>query len=44
MTRLEQFGHTRDYGAYGYSALFRLTGRQNLEHADSYSLFAQGTF
>ncbi|KAF2193005.1 neutral protease 2-like protein [Zopfia rhizophila CBS 207.26] len=43
-THLTQIKGTSDYGAYGYNAVRGLTAAQNLNHADTYSLFANGKF
>lgn len=42
MTHLSQIKGTDDYGVYGYQAVRRLNAAQNLNHADTYSLFANG--
>jgi deuterolysin len=42
MTHLSQIKGTEDYGGYGYQAVRRLTAAQNLNHADTYALFANG--
>lgn len=42
MTHLTQIKGTSDYGVYGYSAVKGLTAAQNLNHADTYALFANG--
>lgn len=42
MTHLRQIKGTDDYGVYGYAAVKRLTAAQNLNHADTYALFANG--
>lgn len=39
-THLRQVKGTEDYGVYGYNAVRRLTAAQNLNHADTYTLFA----
>lgn len=41
-THLSQIKGTDDYGVYGYAAVQRLTAAQNLNHADTYALFANG--
>jgi deuterolysin len=41
-THLTQIKGTDDYGVYGYAAVKRLTAAQNLNHADTYALFANG--
>lgn len=41
-THLSQIKGTSDYGVYGYNAVRSLTAAQNLNHADTYSLFANG--
>lgn len=42
MTHLRQVRGTSDYGGYGYSFVRSLSASQNLNHADTYTLFAQG--
>ena len=42
MTHLSQIKGTSDYGVYGYNAVRSLTAAQNLNHADTYTLFANG--
>lgn len=42
MTHLSQVKGTTDYGGYGYNFVRSLTAAQNLNHADTYTLFAQG--
>lgn len=39
-THLTQIKGTSDYGGYGYNFVRSLTAAQNLNHADTYSLFA----
>jgi deuterolysin len=41
MTHLRQIKGTSDYGGYGYAHVRSLSARQNLNHADTYALFAQ---
>jgi deuterolysin len=41
MTHLRQVKGTSDYGGYGYSFVRSLSASQNLNHADTYTLFAQ---
>lgn len=41
VTHLRQIKGTEDYGVYGYNAVRGLTAAQNLNHADTYTLFAQ---
>lgn len=41
MTHLKQIKGTSDYGGYGYAHVQSLSRSQNLNHADTYSLFAQ---
>jgi deuterolysin len=41
-THLTQIKATNDYNAYGYNAVRALTAAQNLNHADTYTLFANG--
>lgn len=40
-THLRQMKGTDDYGGYGYQFVRGLTSQQNLNHADTYTLFAQ---
>ncbi|KAI1841910.1 hypothetical protein JX265_013078 [Neoarthrinium moseri] len=40
-THLTQIKGTQDYGVYGYSAVRSLSASQNLNHADTYALYAQ---
>lgn len=42
MTHLRQVKGTSDYGGYGYNFVRSLSAAQNLNHADTYTLFAQG--
>jgi deuterolysin len=42
MTHLTQVRGTSDYGGYGYNFVRSLSASQNLNHADTYTLFAQG--
>lgn len=42
MTHLLQMKGTLDYGVYGYEALKTLPGQENMNHADTYCLFANG--
>lgn len=42
MTHLTQVKGTSDYGGYGYNFVRSLSASQNLNHADTYTLFAQG--
>ena len=42
MTHLTQVKGTSDYGGYGYNFVRSLSAAQNLNHADTYTLFAQG--
>jgi deuterolysin len=44
MTHLSQIKGTSDYGVYGYKAVQGLTAAQNLNHADTYCLFANGRY
>ncbi|KAH8707116.1 Deuterolysin metalloprotease family-domain-containing protein [Phaeosphaeriaceae sp. PMI808] len=44
MTHLTQVKGTSDYGGYGYNFIRSLSAAQNLNHADTYTLFAQGMF
>jgi deuterolysin len=41
-THLTQIKGTQDYGVYGYAAVRALSAAQNLNHADTYALYAQG--
>lgn len=43
MTHLSQVKGTEDYG-YGYDAITQLSARQNLNNADTYTLFANGMY
>ncbi|KAK2001525.1 deuterolysin metalloprotease [Colletotrichum falcatum] len=42
MTHLLQMKGTLDFGVYGYDAIKTLESSQNLNHADTYCLFANG--
>ena len=42
MTHLTSVKGTSDYGGYGYNFVRSLSASQNLNHADTYTLFAQG--
>lgn len=44
MTHLREIKETTDYGVYGYEAVRALTAEQNLNHADTYAMFANGEF
>ena len=44
MTHLSQIRGTSDYNCYGYSCTRALSASQNLNHADTYTLFANGEF
>lgn len=44
MTHLTQVKGTSDYGGYGYNFVRSLTAAQNLNHADTYTLFAQALY
>jgi deuterolysin len=44
MTHLRQVKGTSDYGGYGYNFVRSLSAAQNLNHADTYTLFAQCKF
>ncbi|KAI8251444.1 Neutral protease 2-like protein [Colletotrichum sp. SAR 10_77] len=44
MTHLTQIRGTSDYGGYGYNFVRSLSASQNLNHADTYTLFAQCKF
>jgi deuterolysin len=41
-THLTSVKGTVDYGSYGYNTVRRLSAAQNLNHADTYTLFANG--
>ncbi|ELQ33318.1 hypothetical protein MCOR02_000994 [Pyricularia oryzae] len=41
VTHLSQVKGTQDYNCYGYTCMRQLTSAQNLNHADTYTLFAQ---
>lgn len=42
MTHLLQVKGTSEYGGFGYDSVMKLSAAQNLNHADTYALFAQG--
>ncbi|KAK0379943.1 deuterolysin metalloprotease [Colletotrichum limetticola] len=44
MTHLTQIRGTSDYNGYGYNFVRSLTAAQNLNHADTYTLFAQSIY
>ncbi|CRK19661.1 hypothetical protein BN1708_012721 [Verticillium longisporum] len=44
MTHLTEIAGTEDYGGYGFDFVRSLTPAQNLNHADTYTLFAQSIF
>ncbi|KAH4074029.1 neutral protease [Parastagonospora nodorum] len=44
MTHLRQVKGTSDYGGYGYQFVRSLPAAQNLNHADTYTLFAQALY
>uniref|UniRef100_L2GK12 Neutral protease 2 n=1 Tax=Colletotrichum fructicola (strain Nara gc5) TaxID=1213859 RepID=L2GK12_COLFN len=44
MTHLTQIRGTSDYGGYGYNFVRSLSASQNLNHADTYTLFAQSIY
>ncbi|CAG9975641.1 unnamed protein product [Clonostachys byssicola] len=44
VTHLSQIKGTSDYGGYGYNFVRGLTAAQNLNHADTYTLFAQSLY
>jgi deuterolysin len=44
MTHLTQVKGTSDYGGYGYNFVRSLSASQNLNHADTYTLFAQALY
>ncbi|EGY21449.1 uncharacterized protein VDAG_02973 [Verticillium dahliae VdLs.17] len=44
MTHMSQIAGTSDCGGYGYNFVQSLTAAQNLNHADTYTLFAQSIF
>lgn len=41
MTHLHQIKGTSDFGGYGYNFVRSLTAEQNINHADTYALYAQ---
>ncbi|KAK6844815.1 Neutral protease 2 [Apiospora arundinis] len=43
-THLRQIKGTEDYNGYGYSYVRSLSASQNLNHADTYALFAQSIY
>ncbi|ORY60064.1 Deuterolysin metalloprotease family-domain-containing protein [Pseudomassariella vexata] len=43
-THLTQIKGTSDYGVYGYNAVRALSAAQNLNHADTYALFANAIY
>ncbi|KAI0550396.1 neutral protease [Xylaria curta] len=43
-THLTSVAGTDDYGGYGYDFIQSLTAAQNLNHADTYTLFAQSIY
>ncbi|KAB2572826.1 Neutral protease 2-like protein [Lasiodiplodia theobromae] len=44
MTHLTQIKGTSDYGGYGYNFVQSLSAAQNLNHADTYTLYAQALY
>ncbi|KAM0278591.1 hypothetical protein ACHAQH_005065 [Verticillium albo-atrum] len=44
MTHLTEVAGTEDYGGYGFDFIRSLTPAQNLNHADTYTLFSQSIF
>ncbi|VUC23780.1 unnamed protein product [Clonostachys rosea] len=44
VTHLSQIKGTNDYGGYGIASVQNLTAAQNLNHADTYALFAQSIY
>lgn len=44
MTHLSEIAGTSDYGGYGYDFVQSLSPAQNLNHADTYTLFAQSIY
>ncbi|KAF2633745.1 zincin [Macroventuria anomochaeta] len=44
MTHLDQVKGTSDYGGYGCNFIRSLSAAQNLNHADTYTLFAQALY
>ncbi|CAH0058870.1 unnamed protein product [Clonostachys solani] len=44
VTHLSQIKGTNDYGGYGIASVQNLTAAQNINHADTYALFAQSIF
>ncbi|KAI1129856.1 neutral protease [Nemania abortiva] len=43
-THLSSVAGTDDYGGYGYDFIMSLSAEQNLNHADTYTLFAQSIY
>ncbi|KAI0401532.1 neutral protease [Xylaria palmicola] len=43
-THLSSVAGTEDYGGYGYDFVQSLSAQQNLNHADTYALFAQSIY
>jgi deuterolysin len=44
MTHLSEIKGTTDFGVYGYKAIRGLSAAQNLNHADTYTLYANALF
>jgi deuterolysin len=44
VTHLTQIKGTQDYGVYGYNGVRGLSASQNLNHADTYALFANAIY
>ncbi|EGY16866.1 Neutral protease 2 like protein [Verticillium longisporum] len=44
VTHLTQIRGTQDYNCYGYSCVRSLSASQNINHADTYTLFAQSIY
>ncbi|ORX94823.1 neutral protease 2-like protein [Clohesyomyces aquaticus] len=44
VTHLTQINGTSDYGVYGYNAIRALSASQNLNYADTYTLFANAIY
>ncbi|KAH7063503.1 deuterolysin metalloprotease [Macrophomina phaseolina] len=44
VTHLSQVAGTSDYGGYGYNFVRSLSAAQNLNHADTYTLYAQALY
>ncbi|PTB77587.1 hypothetical protein M440DRAFT_1330302, partial [Trichoderma longibrachiatum ATCC 18648] len=44
ITHLTQVKGTQDYGGYGYNFVQSLSAAQNLNHADTYALYANAIY